>query len=137
MPALQLFAVGRLYASNATFHQTNILLRNCGGRARRYDGAVSQLGTLLSEIAQRHGRADGDILRLLSLRSGALTAVNDRPGVVERAFQVAQSGKVGNIKDVQAQLAEEGYSNVTVVLAGRSLRQQISRMIIDAMAASK
>ena len=63
--------------------------------------------------------------------------MNDRPGVVERAFQVAQSGKVGNIKDVQTQLAEEGYSNVTVVLAGRSLRQQISRMIIDAKAASK
>jgi len=66
-----------------------------------------------------------------------LTAVNDRPGVVERAFQVAQSGKVGNIKDVQTQLAEEGYSNVTEVLAGRSLRQQIFRMINDAKAASK
>ena len=60
---------------------------------------------------------------------------NDRPGVIERAFQVAKSGKVSNIKDLRMQLAEEGYSNATVVLTGRSLRQQISRMIVEAKAA--
>jgi hypothetical protein len=65
-----------------------------------------------------------------------LPAVNDRPGVIERAFQVAKSGKVGNIKDLQTQLAGEGYSNLIVVLSGRSLRQQISRMIIEARTAS-
>ena len=64
-----------------------------------------------------------------------MPAVNDRPGVIERAFQIAKSGKVGNIKDLRTQLAEEGYSNVTVVLTGRSLRQQISRMIVEAKAA--
>jgi len=64
-----------------------------------------------------------------------LPAVNDRPGVIERAFQVAKSGKVSNIKDLRTQLAEEGYSNATVVLTGRSLRQQISRMIVEAKAA--
>jgi len=63
-----------------------------------------------------------------------LPAVNDRPGVIERAFQVAKSGKVSNIKDLRTQLAEEGYSNATVVLTGRSLRQQISRMIVEAKA---
>jgi len=63
-----------------------------------------------------------------------LSAVNDRPGVIERAFQVAKSGKVSNIKDLRTQLAEEGYSNATVVLTGRSLRQQISRMIVEAKA---
>jgi hypothetical protein len=61
--------------------------------------------------------------------------VNDRPGVIERAFQVAKSGKVSNIKDLLTQLAEEGYSNATVVVTGRSLRQQISRMIVEAKAA--
>ena len=65
-----------------------------------------------------------------------MPAVNDRPGVIERAFQIAKSGKVGNIKDLRTQLAEEGYSNVTVVLTGRSLGQQISRMIVEAKAAS-
>ena len=94
MPVLPLFAVGRRYAGNTTFHQTTIL------RMRR------------------------------------LPVVNDRPGVIERAFQVAKSGKVSNIKDLQTQLAEEGYSNLIVVLSGRSLRQQISRMIVEARTAS-
>ena len=57
--------------------------------------------------------------------------MNDRPGVIERAFQVAKSGKVGSIKDVRTQLAGEGYSNVNMALTGRSLAQQISRMIIE------
>ena len=61
--------------------------------------------------------------------------VNDRPGVIERAFQIAKSGKVGNIKDVRTQLAGEGYSNVNMALTSRSLAQQISRMIIEAKAA--
>ena len=60
--------------------------------------------------------------------------MNDRPGIIERAFQVAKSGKVGNIKDVRMQLAGEGYSNVNMALTGRSLTQQISRMIIEAKA---
>jgi hypothetical protein len=45
-----------------------------------------------------------------NLTSCLMPAVSDRPGVVERAFQVAKSGKVGNIKDVRTQLAAEGYS---------------------------
>ena len=61
--------------------------------------------------------------------------MNDRPSVIERAFQVAKSGKVDNIKDLRSQLAGEGYSNVTMALTGRSLVQQISRMIIEAKAA--
>jgi hypothetical protein len=63
-----------------------------------------------------------------------LPAVNDRPGVIERAFQIAKSGKVGNIKELRLQLAGEGYSNVMSALTGRSLVQQISRMIVEAKA---
>jgi len=69
------------------------------------------------------------------LRSVALSAGNYRPGVIERAFQIAKSGKVSSIKDLRAQLAGEGYSNATVVISGRSLGQQISRMIVEAKAA--
>jgi len=61
-----------------------------------------------------------------------LPAVNDRPGVIERAFQLAKSGKVGNISDVRTQLAGEGYSNADIAVTGRSLAHQLSRMIVDA-----
>jgi hypothetical protein len=58
--------------------------------------------------------------------------MNGRPSVIERAFQVAKSGKVSNIGQVRLQLAKEGYSNVAAALTGRSLSQQISRMITEA-----
>jgi hypothetical protein len=60
--------------------------------------------------------------------------VSDRPSVIERAFQVAKSGKVANIAELRAQLAGEGYSNVAMALTGRALAQQISRMIVEARA---
>lgn len=61
--------------------------------------------------------------------------MNDRPGIIERAFQIAKSAKVSNIKELRLQLAAEGYPNVTTALTGRSLVQQISRMIVEAKAA--
>ena len=61
--------------------------------------------------------------------------MNDRPGIIERAFQIAKSGGVVNLQDVRTQLAREGYSNVSAALTGRSLGQQIARMITDARAA--
>ena len=34
--------------------------------------------------------------------------MNDRPGIIERAFQIAKSAKVSNIKELRLQLAAEG-----------------------------
>ena len=61
--------------------------------------------------------------------------MSDRPSVIERAFQVAKSGKVSNIEQLRKQLMQEGYSNADS-LRGRSLLQQISRMIVEAKAVS-
>ncbi len=57
---------------------------------------------------------------------------NASPGVIERAFQVAKSGDVSSIETLQAQLLAEGYANVALALTGRSLRQQLTRMIMEA-----
>lgn len=54
-----------------------------------------------------------------------------RPSVVERAFQIAKSGKVANVSALQAQLAEEGYPNGVQALAGRALSSQLMRMITE------
>ena len=59
-------------------------------------------------------------------RSGASSP---RPSVVERAFQIAKSGKVANVSALQAQLADEGYPNGVQALAGRALSSQLMRMI--------
>ena len=56
----------------------------------------------------------------------------ERPGVVQRAFQVAKSGAVADVAALTTQLAAEGYVNSAQALAGRSIRQQLARMIVEA-----
>jgi len=54
-----------------------------------------------------------------------------RPGVVQRAFEIAKSGTVADVDALNAQLAAEGYENCTQSLAGRSLQLQLVRMILE------
>lgn len=61
--------------------------------------------------------------------------MQDRPSVVERAFQIAKSGKVENVPALQAQLADEGYVNSVQALAGRALSNQLMRMITESRTA--
>ncbi len=58
--------------------------------------------------------------------------MQERPGIVQRAFEIAKSGKVANTAALRAQLAGEGYANATQFLAGRSLALQLTRMIAEA-----
>jgi hypothetical protein len=56
----------------------------------------------------------------------------ERPSVVQRAFEIAKSGQVADIAALNAQLAAEGYANSTQILAGRSIKGQLTRMILEA-----
>ena len=60
------------------------------------------------------------------------SAQPERPGVVQRAFQIAKSGEVVDIAALNARLAAEGYENSVQTLAGRSILQQLTRMILEA-----
>lgn len=61
----------------------------------------------------------------------ATVPVEERPSVIERAFQIAKSGTVGSIADLSRQLTAEGYDNNKQILAGRSLALQLTRMIAE------
>ena len=58
--------------------------------------------------------------------------MEDRPGVVERAFEIARSGVVANTSELREQLAAEGYAETIQSLAGRSISTRLSRMITEA-----
>jgi hypothetical protein len=58
--------------------------------------------------------------------------MEERPGVIERAFQIAKSGDVANMAELRKKLAAEGYTNNASVLIGRSVVSQLSRMISEA-----
>jgi hypothetical protein len=61
------------------------------------------------------------------------SAPPERLGVVQRAFEIAKSGAVADIAALNAQLAAEGYADSVQILAGRSLQQQLLRMILEAV----
>jgi hypothetical protein len=60
------------------------------------------------------------------------SAQPERPGVVQRAFEIAKSGEVAEIAALNAKLAAEGYVGSIQTLAGRSILQQLTRMILEA-----
>jgi hypothetical protein len=49
------------------------------------------------------------------------------PGVIERAFELAQ--RLANIEQIRSQLTKEGYSNVDGHLMGRKIRSDLVRII--------
>jgi hypothetical protein len=54
----------------------------------------------------------------------------DRPGIIERAFQIAKGGVI-DIGTLRSQLEAEGYANVVSHLASRSLQRQLKQLITD------
>jgi hypothetical protein len=58
--------------------------------------------------------------------------VEERPSVVERAFQIAKSGSAANVADLCRQLEADGYANAQQMLGNRSLALQVTRMITEA-----
>ena len=57
--------------------------------------------------------------------------VEERPSVIERAFQIAKSGAVATVAELSGKLTAEGYANAEQILAGRSLALQVTRMIVE------
>ena len=57
--------------------------------------------------------------------------LEERPSVIERAFQIAKSGAVSTVAELTAKLMAEGYANAGQILAGRSLSLQVTRMIVE------
>jgi hypothetical protein len=49
-----------------------------------------------------------------------------RPGTVERAFEIAQSGQAVGISEVRAVLCREGYSDGLAQTAGRELSARLT-----------
>jgi len=47
------------------------------------------------------------------------------PGIVERAYQIARTGRAANIDDIKAILKQEGYFNASGELAGPVLRKAL------------
>jgi hypothetical protein len=58
--------------------------------------------------------------------------MDERPSVIERAFQIAKSGKAASVIELREILTAEGYSNSAQSLAGRPISSQLTRLITAA-----
>jgi hypothetical protein len=58
--------------------------------------------------------------------------MSDRPTALERAFQLAKSGRPNTIVDIKKTLHSEGY--VTAQIEGHALHQQLRALILAARA---
>jgi hypothetical protein len=54
--------------------------------------------------------------------------VDHKVSALERAFQLARSGRVANVEDIKKRLKREGY-DVSSAYDGRSLRSQLRHLI--------
>jgi hypothetical protein len=54
------------------------------------------------------------------------------PGIVERAYQIARTGRVANIEELKAILKSEGYFNVSGQLTGPVLLKALRDLCIAA-----
>jgi hypothetical protein len=62
--------------------------------------------------------------------------MNNRPSIIERAFQLAKSGQYATVEDIRAQLTLEEYANVEAVIRGNALVAQLGGRISSSRTAA-
>ena len=59
--------------------------------------------------------------------------MSQNPTILERAFELARSGRFASVGDLKKQLKTEGYANVAAQMFGPALGRQL-RTIMEASA---
>lgn len=62
--------------------------------------------------------------------------MNSRPSVIERAFQLAKSGRCASVADIRAQLVNEAYESAGAV-RGTTLVSRLDGMIKTARTSAR
>lgn len=55
--------------------------------------------------------------------------MNNQPSIIERAFQIARSGRCASVAEVRSQLLGEGYATAETVIRGSTLTSRLGAMI--------
>jgi len=57
--------------------------------------------------------------------------MTDRPTFIERAFDLAKSGRMGSVSDIRTTMRTEGYHDEGQ-LFGKSLKDQLAKLLAEA-----
>ena len=55
--------------------------------------------------------------------------MDSKVSALERAFQLAESGRLATVDDIKKQLKQEGYEVIFSIITGPSLRSQLRDLI--------
>ncbi|BCW89130.1 hypothetical protein sos41_22860 [Alphaproteobacteria bacterium SO-S41] len=59
--------------------------------------------------------------------------MNSQPTIIERAFELAASGKIGSLAELRRQLSHEGFALANAHVQGAALTKQLGAIIRSAM----
>ena len=62
--------------------------------------------------------------------------MSTRPTTLERAYELARSGRFAGVADLKRRLKDEGFTDVDGQLYGRALQSDLRRLCREASAAS-
>jgi hypothetical protein len=90
---------------------------------------LRQIGVTEVALRARRSRASKRARCLLRLMS-------DKAKILERAYELARSGKVGNVDQLVSALKREGYDQLEAYFTYSSLRRDLNKICRDAWAAA-
>lgn len=61
-----------------------------------------------------------------------MNRMDTRPSIIERAFELAKSGKCGKVEDIRVQLNRENYAGVDLYIRGGALLTQLRYLLASA-----
>jgi hypothetical protein len=80
---------------------------------------------------KRRRQAEGTPIAI-GARMGHIEAMQHRPSIIERAFQLAKSGQCLTVDDIRTQLSQERYEMQDAYIRGSSLLAQLRNHISNA-----
>jgi hypothetical protein len=73
------------------------------------------------------------MMPLARIRPPEPDLLQHRPGAIERAFQLANSGEYATIKAIDERLRQEGYDFIFEHLAGEFTRTQLKSLLSNSL----
>jgi hypothetical protein len=103
-------------------------------RSRSDGGGLStRFGGGLTHFVDGHGRSAEAASCDSQWKTGGVTA---KPTTLERAFELARTGKFHSVEEIRKRLLKEHHDQVDSHLSGPMIRRQLRRACTDARAAA-
>jgi hypothetical protein len=57
--------------------------------------------------------------------------MDDKPGIIQRAFELAKNGECLSVEDIRSQLVREQYDQIAGHLGGSTITRQLRQLLAE------